>query len=198
MNKKYFMELIGTFFLTLAVCVSGGNPLAVGTMLMAIVYAGWHVSGAHYNPAITLAMMMRGKIKSQVAGLYMISQVAGAFFAAVLFHRVIGKVFTIRAVSSEVLLSVGMETILTLLLTLVVITMVVKLKNSDLYGLSIGLTIAAIVSLGGIVNPAIAAGSFISGVFQGGMQVPINGVMIHIVGPLLGGGMAVYLYDQLN
>ena len=66
--KKYIVEFIGTFFLVLTICMSviGGAgvmaPLAIGSALMVMVFAGGHISGAHYNPAVTLAVYLRGKL----------------------------------------------------------------------------------------------------------------------------------------
>ena len=60
--RDYLMEFLGTMFLVLAIALTG-NPLAIGMMLMAMVYIGGHVSGAHYNPAVTISVWMRGKLK---------------------------------------------------------------------------------------------------------------------------------------
>ncbi|MBI1966337.1 MAG: aquaporin, partial [Betaproteobacteria bacterium] len=72
--RAYLMEFIGTLFLVLAVTLSG-NPIAIGVMLMVMVYMGGHVSGGHYNPAVTLAVWIRGKIEAKHALAYWISQV---------------------------------------------------------------------------------------------------------------------------
>src|SRR4029079_9755831 len=82
--KKYITEFIGTLFLVLAVGLSGGNPLAIGAALMVMIYAGGHISGAHYNPAITLAVYLRGKISLNEALVYMGCQLGGALVAALL------------------------------------------------------------------------------------------------------------------
>jgi aquaporin Z len=87
--KKYIVEFIGTFFLVLTVgstVINGGAgvipPLAIGSMLMVMIFAGGHISGGHFNPAVTLAVWLRGKCPaSDVAG-YMISQVVAGIVAA--------------------------------------------------------------------------------------------------------------------
>ncbi len=72
--KKYITEFIGTFFLTFTVgmVVLGGKgdfaPLAIGSVLMVMIFAGGHISGGHYNPAVTLAVLLRGKITLRDAG----------------------------------------------------------------------------------------------------------------------------------
>ena len=56
--------------------------LAIASALMVMIYAGGHISGAHYNPAVTLAVLIRGRIKLNDAIIYMVSQIAGAVAAA--------------------------------------------------------------------------------------------------------------------
>src|SRR5690349_15354361 len=88
---KYLTEFIGTFFLVFTIgctVIAGGTgvipPLAIGSALMVMVYAGGHVSGGHYNPAVTLAVFLRGRCPSGDVVPYMISQVVGAIIAGVL------------------------------------------------------------------------------------------------------------------
>ena len=80
--KNYITEFIGTFFLVLAIGLTG-NPIAIGTMLMVMVYMGGHISGAHYNPAVSIAMIFRGLLSIKEAINYILSQLAGAFLAAI-------------------------------------------------------------------------------------------------------------------
>src|SRR5580698_8822680 len=87
--KKYLVEFIGTFFLVLTVgmCVidpGAGSfaPLAIGSALMIMVYAGGHVSGGHYNPAVTLAVWLRGRCPQSDVVSYIVSQLAGAVAAS--------------------------------------------------------------------------------------------------------------------
>src|SRR5262245_46922036 len=88
---KYLVELIGTFFLvaTIGFTVLKPNdagamaPLAIGSVLMVMIFAGGHVSGGHYNPAVTLAVFLRGKCPVADVIPYMVAQVAGAVVAAI-------------------------------------------------------------------------------------------------------------------
>ena len=96
--KKYIVEFIGTFFLvlTVVVTVAGGAgamaPLAIGTILMVMVFAGGHISGAHYNPAVTLGVCMRGACPwSEMPG-YIIAQLIGAVLAAVIGEYLVGYI----------------------------------------------------------------------------------------------------------
>ena len=60
--KKYIVEFIGTFFLVLTVALTG-NPIAIGFILVAMVYMGGYISGAHYNTAVTMGLLLSGNIK---------------------------------------------------------------------------------------------------------------------------------------
>ena len=86
--KKYFVELIGTFFLVLIIVLSVNNtagnmaPFAIGSILMVMVFAGGHISGGHFNPAVTLGVWLRGKCKTIDVPGYMIGQILGGLFGA--------------------------------------------------------------------------------------------------------------------
>ena len=100
-TRKYAVEAIGAFFLTFAVGVavlshSVFTPLAAGAMLMVMIYAGGHISGGHYNPAVTLAALVRRRIGIGDAVAYWIAQVVGGVVAGVLARAVVNP----RAVST--------------------------------------------------------------------------------------------------
>ena len=104
--KRYVTELVGTFFLVFAVgmtAVSGTAmaPLAIGSMLMVMVYMGGHVSGAHYNPSISVALMLRGALDSKDLVPYILSQILGAVLAALVVMVITGSTFA-PAPSAEV------------------------------------------------------------------------------------------------
>src|SRR5579862_8397655 len=87
--NKYVAEFIGTFFLVLTIgCTVIGNgagplaPLAIGSALMVMIFAGGHISGGHYNPAVTLGVWLRGRCDSKDVAPYMIAQAAAAAVAA--------------------------------------------------------------------------------------------------------------------
>ena len=88
--RKYATEFIGSFFLMLTIGCTGIAagpgvipPLAIGATLMVMIYAGGHVSGAHYNPAVTLAVFLRGRCSGADVIPYWIAQLAGAACATV-------------------------------------------------------------------------------------------------------------------
>jgi aquaporin Z len=87
--NKYVLEFIGTFFLVLTIgmsVIAGGSgvipPLAIGSVLIAMIVAGGHISGGHYNPAVTVGVWMRGRTETKDVVPYMIFQTAGALIAA--------------------------------------------------------------------------------------------------------------------
>ena len=112
--KNYITEFIGTFFLVLAIGLTG-NPIAIGTMLMVMVYMGGHISGAHYNPAVSIAMIFRGLLSIKDAINYILSQLAGAFLAAIFVQWVGGSVMEVGpSNTSSVLQILSVEAILPL------------------------------------------------------------------------------------
>ncbi|HWA16018.1 MAG TPA: aquaporin, partial [Gemmatimonadales bacterium] len=95
---KYLTEFIGTFFLVLTVglTVVGQSPmapLAIGCSLMIMVYMGGHISGGHYNPAVSLAAMLRGKLESKELIPYWVAQVLGATVASLAVYAILGQTF---------------------------------------------------------------------------------------------------------
>jgi aquaporin Z len=103
--KKYIVEFIGTFLFlfVIGLCViepgSAGvmAPLAIGTILMVMVYAGGHISGGHYNPAVTLGVWMRGKCETKDVPFYMLAQVLGASLASLLAVKIKGSSLIVAA-----------------------------------------------------------------------------------------------------
>lgn len=170
--QKYLTEFIGTFFLVLTVGMTvmepggAGNlaPLAIGSALMIMVYAGGHVSGGHYNPAVTTAVWLRGRCPAADVPGYMISQVLGGGGAALLALYLKGDpVVTPKEIS--VFPALIAELIGTFALAYVVLnvaTAKATAGNSN-YGLAIGFTVTVMAfALGGIsggaFNPAVAVG----------------------------------------
>ena len=90
--NKYLTEFIGTFFLVLVIGLTG-NPLAIGSALMVMVYMGGHISGAHYNPAVTIAITMRGKCEGREVAPYIVAQILGAVAAGCVFYALTAGTF---------------------------------------------------------------------------------------------------------
>jgi aquaporin Z len=93
--KKYLVEFIGTFFLvfTVGMAVRSGAalaPLAIGSALMVMIFAGGHISGGHFNPAVTLAVWIRGKCHAKDVVPYWVAQLAAGTVAALLVTHLFG------------------------------------------------------------------------------------------------------------
>ena len=205
LGRKLMVEFIGTFFLVYTVCtatnpktgVGALAPLAIGAVLMVMVFAGGHVSGAHYNPAVSTAVLIRGRMPSSEWGPYVVVQLAGAALAALLARGISGHA-TAGALSSNWKMLV-VEFIFTFALAYVVLNVATArgTEGNSFYGLAIGFTVAAgAFTVGGIsggaFNPAVAFGASILGLFKW------SHIWIYIVGPLLGAAIAagVFLYVQ--
>jgi aquaporin Z len=166
--NKYLTEFIGTFFLvfTVGCTVIGGAampPLAIGAVLMVMVYAGGHISGGHYNPAVTLAVALRGRCPSKDVAPYWAAQILGAIVAGVavkyLFHA--GNEATPLHVPQALLA----EFLFTFALCYVVLNVATAkaTAGNSYYGLAIGFTVlvgayAVGPISGGVFNPAVAVG----------------------------------------
>lgn len=201
--KNYLMEFVGTLFLVLTIALTG-NPIAIGVMLMVLVYMGGHVSGAHYNPAVTVAILMRGKMESKDVPGYIIAQVLGAFVAALLAFWFQGNAFTVAAGAGvgvgKILVA---ETLFTFVLVSVILSVATSkaLEGNYIYGLAIGFTVlASAYAIGGIsggaLNPAVAVGPALFATTQGAGA--LAGSWLYIVGPVAGGVLAAVLYGVFN
>ncbi len=196
--RKYSVEFIGTFFLVLTVGTSvlSGSPLAplaIGAVLMVMVYAGGHVSGAHYNPAVTLAVLVRGRITAPVAAGYVTAQLAAALAAAPLARWAANpESVTALSLSGRQLGSASMvEALFAFALAYVVLNVATVASHSDnsFYGLAIGFTVLAGAASvggvsGGVFNPAVALGGSVMGLFDW------SDLWVYLAADLAGGALA--------
>jgi aquaporin Z len=179
---KYAVEMIGTLFLvfTIGTAVRSGNPLAplaIGAILMAMVYAGGHISGAHYNPAVTLAVLVRRRIDIRDAIGYWISQCIGALLGSAVVSAVAPTQTSPMTLSGHAIVAAFVaELLVTFALCYVVLNVATSKDHPDnsFYGLAIGFTVAAgAVAVGGIsggaFNPAVAVAGVAMGMFSGSM-----------------------------
>ena len=178
-SRKYAVEVIGTFFLVFTVAASGYSrstftPLAAGAVLMVMIYAGGHISGGHYNPAVTLAALVRGRIGlADVAG-YWIAQLAAGVVAAVVARAVVNPAHVTTLTPSGHALAA--TAVVELLFTFAVGHVVLNVATSkdqpgnSFFGLAIGFTVlAGAFAIGGIsggaFNPAVSLGAAAGGLF---------------------------------
>ena len=221
-GKKYLAELIGTFSLVLIGCgsavIAGGNigylgiSFAFGLTLLAMVYAIGGISGCHINPAVTIAMLVAGKIKSKDAVAYIIVQCFGALIAAgVLLVIALGKPdysLEINGLGQNGygVLSPGgyslaacfvAELVLTFLFLIVIFGSISKKAPAGFAGISIGFTlvfihIIGIPITGTSVNPARSLGPAI---FVGGET--LNQVWLFLLAPILGAILAALVWKYI-
>jgi aquaporin Z len=207
--KNLVTEFIGTFFLvlTIGLTVAAGSqfaPLAIGCALMIMVYMGGHVSGAHYNPAVTLAVALRGKLSASQVAPYMIVQLAGALVAACMPYVLLGKTVPIApSGGAQWVQAILVEIVYTFALCLVVLNVATAkaTAGNSYYGLAIGFTVVVAAFAGGPIsggafNPAVGVGlTIIHGALSHGM---FDHVWIYLAGPLLGGVLAAMVFKLQN
>ncbi len=202
--KNYLVEFIGTLFLVLVIgltVIDGVGtlaPIAIGATLMVMVYAGGHISGAHYNPAVTLAVWLRGKCPAKEVAPYMVSQALGAIVAALVvgFCKPNAQVL---ASQPDIARAVLVELLFTFALCYVVLNTATSRKNAgnSYYGLAIGFTVlagayAGRAISGGVLNPAVAAGVSVMGLSAW------PNIWIYFVGNFAGAALAAFVYKIAN
>lgn len=201
--QRYLIEFLGTFFLVFTVALSG-SPIAVGAILIAMIYMGGYISGAHYNPAVTLAVWLRGGMKAKEAVKYMAAQLVGALAAAGVFYAMAQSPFLPTSGQGLGLgLVVTSEILFTLALALTVLHVATsdKIKDNYYYGAAIGLVVMAggfavgPVS-GAAFNPALGLGTFLVGITEFTSDASKLGTFLaaYVLSPLVGGALAAFVY----
>jgi aquaporin Z len=203
--KKYIVEFIGTFFLVLTIgcTVIPGSPavippLAIGAVLMVLVYASGHISGAHFNPAITLALFIRGRCPAKDVAPYILAQLIGALAAAHTATFLVGGNSAPMTITN-VPAALAAEFLFTFALAYVVLNVATSKATSgnSFYGLAIGMTVmAGAFAVGGIsggaFNPAVAAGAAAMNLFH------FSDIWIHISASLAAGALGAFTFKFLN
>jgi aquaporin Z len=204
--RKYAVELLGTFLFVFAIgtaaSLSGAlAPLAIGSALMVMVYAGGHISGGHFNPAVTLGALVRGRIGPRDAVAYWAAQLAGAALAGWLVRWLILPVHdTALTLSGH---SMGAAFVAELVFTFALVYVVLNVATSkdhrinSFYGLAIGFTVLvgafAVGSIsGGVFNPAVFVGAAITGLFAW------STIWVYWLAQLLAGVLAGVAFRALN
>ena len=204
-GRKLVVEFIGTFFLvfTVGASVHAGSalaPLAIGAVLMVMVYAGGHISGGHYNPAVTIAALVRGRIAAREALGYWAAQLGAGVLGAFLVRATIsGSPPPTLAPHGHALVSaLIVELLFTFALTYVVLNVATSKDhpNNSFYGLAIGFTVAAgAIAVGGVsggaFNPAVVIGATLMGLFA-------PATLIYLIAQLIAGMTAGLVFRALN
>jgi aquaporin Z len=204
--KKYLVEFIGTFFLVLVIgmTVIGRDPgnflpaLAIGSTLMVMIFSGGHVSGGHFNPAVTLGVWLRGRCAiSDVPG-YFIAQIIAGVVAAKLVIFLKGCP-TVEANNPDLMRALVAEFVGTFALVYVVLNVATAkgTAGNSFYGLAIGFTVLAMAYAlgnisGGAFNPAVAIGGAVMGL------VKASNLWIYFVANLAAGAVAALTFKFIN
>ena len=198
--KKYLTEFVGTLFLVLIIGLTQ-NPLAIGFGLTILVYMGAHISGAHYNPVVSLAMFIKKEISGVDFFRYIIAQILGAALAAYLVFTLSSNMTIQPNLDESVYQILLAEVLFTYLLVLVILNVAChpNLKENSFYGLAIGLTVmAGAYSVGGlsggVFNPAVSIGPSIVD-FISGTGVSQYFTWYYIVAPIIGSLIAVIHFN---
>jgi aquaporin Z len=201
--KKYLVEFIGTFFLvfTVGMAVRSGSslaPVAIGAALMVMVFAGGHISGAHYNPAVTLAVFLRGKCAQSDVVPYWIAQLGAGAIAALAVSFILGGRPAAPALHGTVP-SVVVEGLFTFALAWVVLNTATAKGTSgnSFYGLAIGMTVmTGAVAVGGVsggaFNPAVGLGVCLMGLES------LKQFAVYLVSDLAGAAVAALTFKYVN
>ena len=196
MRAKLLTELAGTFVFLTVISLSGNAgqlaPLSIGLGLAALVYMGGHISGAHYNPAVTFALFLRGVISPPTLGLYWVTQLIAAALAFAFGYAISGHTPGIHPGGGVSATSaVAAEVLFTAALALVVLNVAAtrETAGNSYYGLAIGLTVAVGAFTvgpisGGAFNPGVAFGATLGAALFG--HGGWSDLWIYIAGPLAG------------
>ena len=202
LSRKLTIEFIGTFFLVFTVgtaVASAGTlaPLAIGSALMVMVFAGGHISGGHYNPAVSTAVFARGKLALGEYVPYVLTQLVAGVLAGLLIRGVFAALPAAPVASTGRMLLV--EFLFTFALCYVVLNVATAKgnENNSFYGLAIGFTIMvgafAVGKIsGGAFNPAVSLGASVLGLFTW------SHIWIYFVSQFVAGAVAagVFLITQ--
>ena len=204
--NKYIAEFIGTFFLVLTIGCTGIGagagviaPLAIGAALMVMIFAGGHISGAHYNPAVTLGVLIRGRLKVDDVVPYVIAQFIGAAIAALVVSKCLRAGIPVTAIVPKIGPALLAEFLFTFALVYVVLNAATAegTSGNSFYGLAIGMTVMtgafAVGDIsGGAFNPAVALGISLLGISSW------SNIWIYLVANFVAAIVAAFVFNLIN
>lgn len=204
--NKYIAEFIGTFFLVLTIGCTGIGasagviaPLAIGAALMVMVFAGGHISGAHYNPAVTLGVLIRGRLKGADVIPYWIAQCVAAAVAAIVVSKILRAGVAVTPIAPKLGPALLAEFLFTFALVYIVLNAATAegTSGNSFYGLAIGMTVMtgafAVGDIsGGAFNPAVAIGISILGISTW------NNIWIYLVADFAAAVAAAIVFNLIN
>lgn len=205
--RNYLVEALGTFFLVLTVGMTAIDPgagffapLAIGAVLAVMIFAGGHLSGAHYNPAVTLGVWLRGKLPASEIPGYLVAQVVAGILASLVVIYMKGEALeTLEALEPATGPALLAEFLFTFALVWVVLNVATAsgTAGNSFYGLAIGFTVMAgaysVGSIsGGAFNPAVAVGISLMG------AVTWSAIWIFLVANFAGGALAALAFKYTH
>lgn len=206
MAPKLITEFVGTFFLVLTIGMTvligtAFAPIAIGAVLLAMIYMGGHISDAHYNPAVTLAFWMRGAMPAREVLPYMGVQVAAALLGAVVVYVVNDQPLAVSPAAETGLFEFALlELLFTFALVLTILHVATSrgTAGNDSYGLAIAFVVmggafAAGPVSGGAFNPAVALGPILleTAIGEG---ATLGGLWVYLVSTFAGGALAALVF----
>ena len=204
MQQKLTTEFIGTFFLSLTICTaavygSAGDyaPFGIAATLMVMIYAGGHISGAHYNPAVTVSIYLRGACEKDEVFPYIVSQVIAAVSAAIVVESLLFPDALSPEMADLGTDAVAAELLFTFALAYVILNVATTESTSGngYYGAAISLVVlAGAITVGSIseasFNPAVTSALIVSG------KLALADSWMHFVPQFVGAIMATYVYKS--
>ncbi len=205
MNSKLIAELIGTFFLALTICTaavhgSAGDyaPFAIAATLMVMIYAVGHISGAHFNPAVTVAVWLRGACeKSDVVPYISVQALAGVLAAIVSQEILLAHEPSVTAIDMDATNALAAEFLYTFALVYVILNVATSdaTQGNGYYGAAISFVVLAGALTvgeisGGSFNPAVSGALLVSG------SIELSDLWIHLVPQFLAGVLAVQAFNS--
>jgi aquaporin Z len=203
-GPRLITEFVGTFIFLTVIALSANAgvlaPLAIGLALMAMVYMGGHVSGAHYNPAVSLGLFLRRVIPAPTMAMYWLVQLVAGLLAFSLAFAWTGRHAALHpGTGVSAVAALTAEVVFTAALVLVVLNVAAtrETAGNSFYGLAIGLTVAAGAFVTGPIsgaafNPAVGVAATFSGAVFG--QDSWSDLWIYVVGPLLGAAIGAGIH----
>ena len=203
MQAKLITEFIGTFFLTLTICTAAAfgtagshAPFAIASTLMVMIYAGGHVSGAHYNPAVTISIYLRGACDKSDVTPYIVSQVVAGVAAALVASNILVPEGDVAPLVMDTGPAFAAELMFTFALAYVILNVATSesTEGNGYYGAAIAFVVLAgaltVGSLSGAsFNPAVTASLISAGVME------VADSWIHLVPQLIGGALAAFVFN---
>jgi aquaporin Z len=209
-KRKLLTEFIGTFFLMLTIAMvvksgkaTGFEPIAIGGMIMALIYAGGPVSGAHYNPAVSIAAFIRGIMTINEMVAYIGAQIVAAIFAAVTSSALLQGIATENAnlplEKIDIIPALLAEFFGTFVMVFVILNVATSKRSegNSYFGLAIAMVVIGIIYAfgpvsGGMFNPAVMAGACVANILEPATS------WIYLVGEILGAVIAAIVFRFLN